>query len=143
MQVLKNYFSKVTILHSKIFFFKKTPSELFSWIFYKNIPFLMVSALSFLTSVFGKRSWPILKTNLFILVFDGYLVGEIWFVARGNNQHILMILNLFLCVQRTTEKVQFLFSRSIFLVLTKISFWKEDWALGYTSMEFWYHSELS
>ena len=37
---------------------------------------------------------------------------------------------------RTTGKVQFLFSRSLLLVLTKFSFWKEDWALGYTSMKF-------
>ena len=37
---------------------------------------------------------------------------------------------------RTTGKVQFLFSRSLLLVLTKFSFWEEDWALGYTSMKF-------
>ena len=38
--------------------------------------------------------------------------------------------------QRTTGKVQFLFSRSILLVLTKFSFWEEDWALRYNSMNF-------
>ena len=27
--------------------------------------------------------------------------------------------------------VQFLFSRSFLLALTKFSYWKEDWALGY------------
>ena len=39
--------------------------------------------------------------------------------------------------QRTTEKIQFLFSRSFLLVLSKISFWEEDWALGYNSLKFW------
>ena len=38
--------------------------------------------------------------------------------------------------QRTTEKVQFLFSGSFLLVLTKFSFWEKDWALHYTSMKF-------
>ena len=37
---------------------------------------------------------------------------------------------------RTTGKVQFLFSRSLLLALTKICFWEEDWALRYTSMRF-------
>ena len=27
--------------------------------------------------------------------------------------------------------------------IDKISFWKEDWALGYNSMKFWHDSELS
>ena len=44
---------------------------------------------------------------------------------------------------RTTGKVQILFSRSLLLVLTKLSFWEEDWALGYTSMKFWHYFELS
>ena len=38
--------------------------------------------------------------------------------------------------QRTTGKVQFLFSRGILLALTKSSFWEKDWALGYISMKF-------
>ena len=38
--------------------------------------------------------------------------------------------------QRTTRKNQFLFSRSLLLVLAKFSFWEEDWALGYDSMKF-------
>ena len=38
--------------------------------------------------------------------------------------------------QRTTGKVQLLFFRSFLLVLTKFSFWEEDWALGYHSMIF-------
>ena len=37
---------------------------------------------------------------------------------------------------RTTGKVQFLFSRSLLLALTKFSFWEEDWALSYTSTKF-------
>ena len=36
----------------------------------------------------------------------------------------------------TTGKVQFLFSRNLLLVSAKFSFWEEDWALGYTSMNF-------
>ena len=35
-----------------------------------------------------------------------------------------------------TGKVQYLFSRSLLLVLTKFSFREEDWALDYTSMKF-------
>ena len=38
--------------------------------------------------------------------------------------------------QRITGKVQFLFFSSFLLVLTKSSFWEEDWALGYNSMKF-------
>ena len=38
--------------------------------------------------------------------------------------------------QRNMGKVQFLFSRSLLLVLTKFSFREEDWTLGYTSMKF-------
>ena len=37
--------------------------------------------------------------------------------------------------QRTTGKVQFQFLNSFLLVLTKFSFWEEDWALGYNSMK--------
>ena len=37
--------------------------------------------------------------------------------------------------QCTTRKVQFPFLSRFLLVLTKISFWEEDWALGYNSME--------
>ena len=33
-------------------------------------------------------------------------------------------------------KVQFPFSSSFVLVLTKFSFWQEDWALGYNSTKF-------
>ena len=38
--------------------------------------------------------------------------------------------------QCTTGKVHFLFFSSFLLVLTKVSFWEEDWALGYNSMKF-------
>ena len=38
--------------------------------------------------------------------------------------------------QRTTEKVQFLFFKGFLLVSTKLSFWQENWALGYHSMTF-------
>ena len=34
------------------------------------------------------------------------------------------------------EKVQFLFFSSFLLILTKFSFWEEEWALGYNSMKF-------
>ena len=44
---------------------------------------------------------------------------------------------------RTAGKVQFLFTGSIFLVLTKFYFWEEYWALGYISMKFWHYSKLS
>ena len=38
--------------------------------------------------------------------------------------------------QRTTGKVHFLFLSSFLLVLTKFSFWEEDWALGHNSNKF-------
>ena len=44
--------------------------------------------------------------------------------------------------QRTTGKLQLLFS-SFLLVLTKFSFWEEDWALGYNSMKFWDFPDIS
>ena len=45
--------------------------------------------------------------------------------------------------QRSTRKVQFLFFSSFLLVLTKYSFWEEDWALGYNSMKFGDFSDIS
>ena len=45
--------------------------------------------------------------------------------------------------QRTTGKVQFLFFGSFLLVLTKFSFWEEDWALGYNSMKIWDFPDIS
>ena len=37
--------------------------------------------------------------------------------------------------QRTTRKVQFLFFSSFLQILTKFTFWEEDWALDYNSMK--------
>ena len=45
--------------------------------------------------------------------------------------------------QRTTGKFKFPFFTSFLLVLTKFSFWEEDWALGYNSMKFWNFSVIS
>ena len=42
----------------------------------------------------------------------------------------------FFCEIVHYRNVQFLFSRSLLLVLVTFSFWEEDWALGYTSMTF-------
>ena len=39
--------------------------------------------------------------------------------------------------ERTTGKVQFQSLNSFLLVLTKFSFWEEDWALGYNSVKIW------
>ena len=38
--------------------------------------------------------------------------------------------------QRPKGKVQILFFKNFLLVLTRFSFWEEDWALGYNSMKF-------
>ena len=38
---------------------------------------------------------------------------------------------------RVTGKVQFQFLNSFSLVLTKFSFWEEDWALGDNSIMIW------
>ena len=40
------------------------------------------------------------------------------------------------------EKFNFYFFRSFLLVLTKFSFWKNDWALGYNSIKFWNYSDF-
>ena len=37
----------------------------------------------------------------------------------------------------------FLLFKSFLLVSTKISFWQEDWALGYDSMKFRHFSDIS
>ena len=43
----------------------------------------------------------------------------------------------------TTGKVYFLFFKSFLLALTKFSFWQEDWALGYHSMNFRHFPNIS
>ena len=37
---------------------------------------------------------------------------------------------------RSVGKVSFLFFKSVLLVLTKVSFWQQAWAIGYYSMKF-------
>ena len=56
--------------------------------------------------------------------------------ARTIPQKIFGRNSSFYVKQRTTLKVKFPFSRSFVLVLTKFSFWKEDWALGNNSIKF-------
>ena len=41
------------------------------------------------------------------------------------------------------EKFNFYFCKSFLLVLTKFSFWQEDWALGYHSMKFRLFPDIS
>ena len=41
------------------------------------------------------------------------------------------------------EKFKFLFFKSFLQVLTKFSFWPEDWALGYHSMKFRHFPDIS
>ena len=48
---------------------------------------------------------------------------------------IIETISSFHVKQRTTGKVQFLFFSSFLLVLTKLSFWGEDWAVGCNSMK--------
>ena len=43
----------------------------------------------------------------------------------------------------TTEKFNFCFSKSFLVVLTKFSFWQEDWALGYHSIRFRLFPDIS
>ena len=38
--------------------------------------------------------------------------------------------------QHTTRKAEFLSLGNVLLLLTKFSFWKEDWAIGYNSIKF-------
>ena len=45
--------------------------------------------------------------------------------------------------QRTTGKVQILSFKVFLLVITKFSFWQEDWALVYHSMKFWDFPDIS
>ena len=44
--------------------------------------------------------------------------------------------------QYTMRKVLFLFLMSFLLVLTKCSFWQEDWAPGYHSMKFRHFTDI-
>ena len=44
---------------------------------------------------------------------------------------------------RTTGKVSYLFFKSFLLALTKFSFWQEDWALGYYSLNFMHFRDIS
>ena len=68
--------------------------------------------------------------------FPGNLCLKNFLLAATSTDKIFEKNSSFLVKQRTTEKVQFLFSRSLLLVLTKFPFSEEDWALGYTSMKF-------
>ena len=45
--------------------------------------------------------------------------------------------------QRTTGNVWFLFFKRFLLVLTKFSFWQEEWVLGYHSMKFRHLPDIS
>ena len=45
--------------------------------------------------------------------------------------------------KRATGKVSFLFCKNFLLVLTKLSFWQEDWALGYHSINFRHFPNIS
>ena len=73
--------------------------------------------------------------------FRGFFsMVTLWFVSNIDNptstDKIFEKNSSFHVKLRTMGKVQFLFSRSLLLVLTKLSFYEEDWALGYTSMKF-------
>ena len=46
-------------------------------------------------------------------------------------------------IYRTVGKVSFLFLQSFLLVLTKLSFWRADWALGYHSMAYGQFPDIS
>ena len=45
--------------------------------------------------------------------------------------------------ESSTGKVSVLFFNLFLLVLTKLSFWQEDWALGYQSMKFRHFPDIS
>ena len=66
------------------------------------------------------------------------VLNAVWYnFANSTAIHKIFVTNSsFHVKQRTTGKVQFLFFSSFLLVLTKCSFWEEDWALGYNSMKF-------
>ena len=53
----------------------------------------------------------------------------------------LRLTLVFMCALR--EKFNFCFSRDFLLVLTKFSFWQQDWALGYHSMKFRHFPNIS
>ena len=60
----------------------------------------------------------------------------LYIIFYGNLQPLLNYLEQNLDIQRTTGKVPFLFFSYLFLVLTKLLFWEEDWVVGYKSMKF-------
>ena len=57
-------------------------------------------------------------------------------VSTTTTNKIFEKISSFHLKQDTTGKVQFLFSQSLLIELTKFSFWEEDWVLGYISMKF-------
>ena len=52
-------------------------------------------------------------------------------------------INSLLRGTRNDGKVQFLFFKSFLLVITKLSFWRWDWAVGYRPMKFGQYPDIS
>ena len=67
---------------------------------------------------------------------SGSFLGNTCHLRSTSKDKIFEKNSSFHVKQRTTGKLQFLFSRRLLLVLTKFSFWEENWPLGYTSIKF-------
>ena len=115
--------------------------------------------LEFISSKSFGNSWGNFYVPLFIINNNASFhlwSKEIWSNIK-KSQNIMTIIYIFRCnhgknieinssfhvKSGTTGKVQFLFFKSLMLVLTKFSFWEEEWALGYSSMEFWDFPNIS
>ena len=62
-------------------------------------------------------------------------------ISKFDAAHLQSFMKYFMqshVKERTTGKVQFLVFSTFLVVLTKLSFWEEDLALGYSSITFWH-----
>ena len=86
---------------------------------------LLSDQISFSDCLYFLRYWATRVLELF--------VNQQWFTKY---LRLYFFNSSFHAKWHTTGKVQFLFLKSFFLMLTKFLFWQGDWALGYYSMKF-------
>ena len=83
----------------------------------------------------GLRGTKIVKQIKFEGVW-GELEGKYCFQRQSWPKYMRQTFSVSV-KEHDTGKVQFQFLNSFLLVLTKCSFWEEDWTLDYNSMKIW------
>ena len=103
---------------------------------------------------FKKGNW--IKSKNFILNYDDYFEEKITIFSNLLFFLLVWIMELVwihsntalttaadkMIEENSSFYVRFLFSRNLLFALTKFSFWREDWTLGYNSTNFWHNSEV-